>query len=209
MGSMSPGGGSSIVGGRSGWREEVDCWPFSPDGGVDAGVGIGVAVWVGCVVVFAASWPSGFPPSFFGCDLELSNERGSTPFPARLAKAACLPAEGVVNGAACWQQSNDGGSADGLRRELRTAWDAAGSDQRPPLRKRCGYRKVRRFAAMVAGELGGRRGPCRLSAHMPCSLCVRVVLQVYVRARYFGRETGCIGPRMTGPFQKQQIGSLT
>jgi hypothetical protein len=73
------------------------------------------------------------------------------PFPARLAKAACLPAEGVVKRAACWQQGGDGA---GLRREARacTAEDTAGSVHRPPARKRCGYRKVRRFVAMVAED---------------------------------------------------------
>jgi hypothetical protein len=144
-GSMSLGGGSSIVGGRSGWGGEVDCrWlRGSPDGGLD-GVGDGVGdesgggVSVGCGVgfSFSASCSSGFPSSPFGCcGLVPSNGRGSMAFPARLGKAACLPAEGVVNGAACW---DDGGRAEGLRQALRTAWDAAGSVQRLPARKRCG-----------------------------------------------------------------------
>ena len=71
------------------------------------------------------------------------------PFPARLAKEACLPAEGVVNGAACWQQSEEGSSGAGLRQETRAACETAGSVHRLPVRNRCGYRKVKRFVAMV------------------------------------------------------------
>ncbi|KAK4152849.1 alkaline phosphatase [Chaetomidium leptoderma] len=130
-GSMSPGGGSSIVGGRSG------CGAEEAEGGGGGGVGVPWAV------ALASSCPSGFSSSLFDSGLESSTRTGSMPFPARLAKAACLPAEGVVKRAACWQHAGNGGNAEGLRREARarTACDAAGSVQRPLVRKRCGYRK--------------------------------------------------------------------
>lgn len=89
IGSMSPGGGSSIVFGRSGWEGEVVFWPDSADGECDeagdprdggGSVGCGVGLLCGvcspvfcpfiCPLgppscVFPPAFPSGLPSSSF------------------------------------------------------------------------------------------------------------------------------------------------
>jgi hypothetical protein len=84
-------------------------------------------VSVACAALWTASFSFLFRPFFLalsgpalgGGSVDSYIGSGSTAFPARLAKAACLPAEGVVKGLACWAQTGDDGMRpDGLQRDL-------------------------------------------------------------------------------------------
>lgn len=185
---MSAGGGSSIVGGRFNLEDEVVCLVVSPDETGDDEV----VVVVDVVVPFPVSCLSRFSASLLGGGLGGSKETGSMAIPARLANEACLSAEGVVNGTACWHDADVCTEESGLRRGRRAVGCdvAAGSvQQRPPVRKSRGYRKVRRFVAMVGRDLGGAAklwlDVC--SAHMPFDVLSESV-GAWRMPRGFGKE---------------------